>query len=242
MVKAEALVRWAHPARGALSPAEFVPLAEETGLVTDLGRLMLRLAVAQLAAWDAATPPGTPPMAVAVNVSGHHLDGGTLVADVRAALAAGDVAPERLTLELTESVAMRHPERVLPMLAELSAIGVGLAIDDFGTGYSSLSYLHRFPVDLLKIDRSFVEGLGRDRHADALARGIVALADALALRTVAEGVETEVQHARLRALGCTFGQGWLYGRPTPGAALRPGAVLVAPAAAGAQGPPLRATA
>ena len=220
VVKAEALVRWAHPARGPISPAEFVPMAEEQGLVADLGRFMLRSACRQLRAWDAAAAGRTATVGnVAVNVSGHHLEQGTLVHDVHAALAEAGVAPERLTIELTESVAMRDPERVLPMLHELAAVGVRLAIDDFGTGYSSLAYLHRFPVHVLKIDKSFVDRLTEEPRGDVLARAMVGLADALGLQTVAEGVETEAQHAQLLALGCPLGQGWLYGRPSPGALL-----------------------
>jgi EAL domain-containing protein (putative c-di-GMP-specific phosphodiesterase class I) len=216
VVKAEALARWTHPTRGPIPPAVFVPLAEESGLVDDLGALMLRLACGQLREWP-------PEVGVTVNVSGRQVDHGTLTAAVHAALAESGADARRLTLELTESVAMRQPERLLPVLAELAADGVTLAIDDFGTGYSSLSYLHRFPVSVLKIDKSFVDGLapGEDRQAETLARTIVTMARSLGLRTVAEGIETESQRDVLRALGCDFGQGYLFGRPGEASAIAP---------------------
>ncbi|MGZ8458763.1 MAG: putative bifunctional diguanylate cyclase/phosphodiesterase [Gemmatirosa sp.] len=221
VLKAEALARWTHPTRGPISPAVFIPLAEETGLVDDLGALMLHQGCAQLRAWQLAHGTSDEGIGVTVNVSGRQIDRGTLVAAVRDALATSGADAHGLTLELTESVAMREPERLLQVLSELAGMGVKLAIDDFGTGYSSLSYLHRFPVDVLKIDKSFVDGVADEAngHARTLIRTIVNVAASLGLQTVAEGIETEAQRDALRALGCHFGQGWLFGRPGPGAAI-----------------------
>ena len=220
VVKAEALARWTHATRGAISPGAFIPLAEEMGLVDDLGALMLRLGCAQLRAWQDAAGAGEA-VGVTVNVSGRQIDRGTVVPAVRAALAESGADPAGLTLELTESVAMRQPERVLDVLSELAAMGVELAIDDFGTGYSSLAYLHRFPVHVLKIDKRFVDGLGGadDAQARTLVRTIVSVAASLGLRTVAEGVETAAQRDALLSLGCALGQGYLFGRPGPGEAV-----------------------
>ncbi|CAA9339079.1 MAG: diguanylate cyclase/phosphodiesterase (GGDEF & EAL domains) with PAS/PAC sensor(s), partial [uncultured Gemmatimonadaceae bacterium] len=224
----EALVRWRHPARGLVAPGQFIPLAEETGLVVELGRWVLRAACAQLAAWDAALGAGAAP-GVSVNVSGRQLDDPAFVGDVAAALADAALAPGRLTLEVTESVLMREPDVTLARLHALKALGVSLAVDDFGTGYSSLSYLQRFPVDALKIDKSFVDGVARGGSDAALARTIIALAEMLRIRSVAEGIEREDQRAQLAALGCQVGQGYLFARP-----LAPDEVVsaVAPAAAG----------
>jgi diguanylate cyclase (GGDEF)-like protein/PAS domain S-box-containing protein len=227
VLKAEALARWTHPTRGPISPGVFIPLAEETGVIDELGSAMLGHACRQLRAWQHAAhaASGTAargPIGVTVNVSGRQVDRGGLVAAVRAALAESGADPTGLTLELTESVAMRDPERLLRVLDELAAEGVALAIDDFGTGYSSLSYLHRFPVDVLKIDRSFVAELdampARPQGA-TLVRTIVSVAAALGLQTVAEGVETTAQRDALLALGCDLGQGYLFGRPAPADAL-----------------------
>jgi diguanylate cyclase (GGDEF)-like protein/PAS domain S-box-containing protein len=227
VVKAEALARWTHPTRGVVSPGVFIPLAEETGMIDELGALMLRHACRQLGAWQRAGgagpgAPAAPALGVTVNVSGQQVDNGTLVAAVRAALDESGADAAGLTLELTESVAMRQPERLLAMLEELAASGVTLAIDDFGTGYSSLSYLHRFPVDVLKIDKSFVDRLGeepREAHAETLVRTIVSIARSLGLQTVAEGVESLAQRDALVALGCDLGQGYAFGRPGAAAAL-----------------------
>jgi diguanylate cyclase (GGDEF)-like protein/PAS domain S-box-containing protein len=223
IVKYEALARWTHPRRGPISPGVFIPLAEETGLVDALGAHMLMLGCAQLRRWqDAARrgcgPAGADPVGVTVNVSGRQLDRGTVRAAVRAALEATGAESHGLTLELTESVAMRDPARVLEALSELAAMGVTAALDDFGTGYSSLAYLQRYPLSVLKIDKSFVDGLEADTtdpHAPALVRTVVQLARALGLRTVAEGVETARQRDALLALGCDLGQGYHFGKPAP---------------------------
>ncbi len=224
VVKVEALARWTHPARGHVSPGVFIPVAEETGLIEELGTFMLRAGCAQLRAWaDAARATGTTPIGVTVNVSGRQIERGTLVETVREVLAETGADPAALTLEITESVAMRDPSRVLEVLNALTALGVKLAIDDFGTGYSSLSYLQRFPLDALKIDKSFVDGLALGGAAGAqaagLVRAVVQMAAALGLQTVAEGVETAAQHEALRALGCDLAQGYLFGRPGAAAAV-----------------------
>ena len=230
VVKAEALARWTHPRRGAVSPGVFIPVAEDMGLVDALGAHMLQLGCAQLRRWQdearaGVGPNGRVPVGVTVNVSGRQLDRGTVKGAVRAALAGSGADPAGLTLELTESVAMRDPARVLEALRELAAVGVCWALDDFGTGYSSLAYLHRYPLSVLKIDKSFVDGLDGarpDPHAAALVRTVVQLGRALGMQTVAEGVETAAQRAALVALGCDLGQGYLFGRPGPAAALAAG--------------------
>ena len=218
VAKFEALLRWHHPQRGPVSPAQFVPVAEEMGLIVPLGRWVLEAACRQMRVWDDALPPPTPYGAspavhLTVNVSGRQLDDAGLVADVAVALAASAIAPERLTLEVTETALMRDTDRTLAALHALKALGVRLAIDDFGTGYSSLAYLQRFPVDMLKIDKSFVDGVAHGGPDAALARTVVALGQTLGLRTVAEGIETEAQRAALAALGCPLGQGYLFARP-----------------------------
>ena len=223
-VKVEALARWTHPVRGSVPPGVFIPVAEETGLVEELGAFMLRAGCRQLRAWaDAAHDTGEAPIGMTVNVSGRQIERGTLVATVREVLAETGADPAGLTLELTESVAMRDPKRVLATLTALTDLGVKLAIDDFGTGYSSLSYLQRFPLDALKIDKSFVDGLALGGaagvQAAGLVRAVVQMAAALGLQTVAEGVETAAQHDALRALGCDLAQGYHFGRPGTAAAV-----------------------
>jgi diguanylate cyclase (GGDEF)-like protein len=212
----EALVRWQHPARGMLGPAAFIQAAEDTGLIVPLGAWVLREACRQLRAWQRAYGPDAPP-AVTVNLSGRQLhgegSGERLAAEVRAALDASGLAPAALVLEITESTAMQHTEANLAALAALKALGVKLAIDDFGTGYSSLAYLERFPLDVLKIDKSFVDHVTAGGKGLVLARAIIALGDALGLRTVAEGIERPEQAEALRALGCHLGQGYLFARP-----------------------------
>jgi EAL domain-containing protein (putative c-di-GMP-specific phosphodiesterase class I) len=207
---AEALLRWEHPTRGPVPPAEFIPRAERTGVIGAIGRWVVHAACREAATW----PPGAAgPRTVAVNVSARQLADPRLVDDVADALAAARLPAERLLLEITETTLAENTEATLARLHALKALGVRLAIDDFGTGYSSLAYLQRFPVDVLKIDKAFVDGVARDASDAAIARAVVALGQALGLRTVAEGIEEAAQYDALRALGCGYGQGYLFARP-----------------------------
>ena len=208
----EALVRWEHPERGLLAPQAFVPLAEETGLIVPLGAWVLRNACRQAAAWRAASPL-TASTAISVNVSAHQLAEPSLLETVAQVLDETGLDPDALWLEITETALMADAEGARRTLVELRNLGVHLAIDDFGTGYSSLAYLRRFPVEVLKVDRSFVERLGTDAEDEAVVRLIVHLAGALGLSVVAEGVETAAQLHRLRHLGCDRVQGYLYSPP-----------------------------
>jgi diguanylate cyclase (GGDEF)-like protein len=215
LASVEALVRWPHPQRGLIPPMQFVPVAEETGQVVALGRWVLGAACEQLRRWRAA---GVAVPRVAVNVSALQLEAG-FADEVLAVVQQHGLQPSDLELELTESLFAGDADEVGALLAPLRAAGVQLALDDFGTGFSSLSALHRLPIDVLKIDRSFVCDLGSRDSADAVARSIVALARALGKRVVAEGVETEAQHQLLLALGSDELQGYLYSRPLPAPAL-----------------------
>ncbi|WP_284351498.1 putative bifunctional diguanylate cyclase/phosphodiesterase [Roseisolibacter agri] len=217
VVGVEALVRWTHPVRGALSPATFIPIAETSGLIVPLGAWVLREACREGARWARSRPRGrgVPPLTLTVNLSGRQLQAPGLVEDVAAALAESGLDPASLVLEITETVIMQQTEANLVTLHALKALGIRLAIDDFGTGYSSLSYLQRFPIDILKIDKSFVDGLSRGGSDAALARTIIALGDTLALRCIAEGVEDDAQRTHLQALGCDYAQGFLFARPLP---------------------------
>jgi ammonium transporter, Amt family len=203
----EALIRWHHPKLGLISPAEFIPAAEETGMIVDLGRLILGQACIQATEWNRRRPD---PLSISVNVSGLQLLPG-FADEVRRMLKNTGLERARLTLELTESILVK-PERAGAILMELRELGVGLAIDNFGTGYSSLSYLRQFPATSVKIDRSFVSRL--DGNGDSgLVRSIIAIGKTLGLTTVAEGVETVEQLEALRELGCDRAQGFLFGRP-----------------------------
>ncbi|HEU4426037.1 MAG TPA: EAL domain-containing protein [Pilimelia sp.] len=209
---AEALVRWDHPERGAVPPVDFIPLAEETGLVVPIGRHVLATACAAAAAWP-CPPDGSPPPHVSVNVSARQLLDPSLVADVRGTLAATGLDPGRLILEITEGTVVSDNSGVVESLRQLRDMGVKLALDDFGTGYSSLSYLRMFPTDILKIDRSFVDGLVLGWQGAAFIRTIVRLTETLSMIAVAEGVESEEQAAALRRVGCRLGQGYLFAQP-----------------------------
>ncbi len=197
----EALVRWRHPRRGMVAPLDFIGLAEETGLILPIGRWVLSAACRQAKVWQERFP-SDPPLEMGVNVSARQFAHPELVAEVSGVLEETGLNPRSLVLEITESAVMGDAERNVATLQELKNLGVNLAVDDFGTGYSSLSYLHRFPVDMLKIDRSFVDGLGQESEDTAIVRSVIGLAHALRLQVVAEGVETDEQAQELRALGC----------------------------------------
>ena len=212
VVGVEALVRWQHPQRGTLAPSAFIPLAEETGSIGAIGQRVLALACAQLAVWRACAPPDLVPW-LSVNVSGRQLETDTFFDDVAAVLRETQISPDQLTLEVTESTLMRRTAETAARAHALRALGVRLGIDDFGTGYSSLAQLQRLPIDVLKLDKSFVDGVATNAGDTEIARAILALGGALGLRTVAEGIETPAQYARLRELGCAFGQGFLFAPP-----------------------------
>ncbi|MBX6342555.1 MAG: EAL domain-containing protein, partial [Thermomicrobiaceae bacterium] len=214
IVEVEALVRWQHPERGLLPPADFIPLAEETGLIVPIGQWVLTEAARQVRAWQLAHPT-EPPLVLAVNLSVRQFQQPDLVDDIARILAQEGLPPTSLKLELTESAALRDEAQAVATLQALRALGVHLAFDDFGTGYSAVSYLRRFPVDTLKIDRSFVDGLGVDPDDTAIVRGVVAFAKMLNLRVTAEGVETAEQLGELRTVGCDCGQGYYIARPLP---------------------------
>jgi diguanylate cyclase (GGDEF)-like protein len=204
----EALVRWHHPERGMVSPAEFIPIAEETGLINEIGEWVLSTACADATSW----PNG---IRLAVNVSPVQFKSATLALKVTAALAASGLSASRLELEITEAVLIRDDDTALAILHQLRAIGVRIALDDFGTGYSSLSYLQRFPFDKIKIDRAFVVGLAEGDGSSSIVQAVVNIAGARRMTTTAEGVETETQRQMLRALGCSEMQGYLFSPPKP---------------------------
>ncbi|PKO60030.1 MAG: sensor domain-containing diguanylate cyclase [Betaproteobacteria bacterium HGW-Betaproteobacteria-13] len=215
----EALVRWQHPELGLVSPGRFIPLAEEMGIIGEIGEWVLNEACRQMVAWDTE---GFEVPLIAVNLSARQIDRDQIVQITDSALRRSGLAADRLELEVTESMIMREPERALGVLEGLRALGVALAIDDFGTGYSSLAYLRRLPLNRLKVDQSFVNDIGCDANGEAIIRAVIALARNLGLRTVAEGVETQSQSEFLRTEGCDIGQGYLYDRPLPAASLRAG--------------------
>jgi diguanylate cyclase (GGDEF)-like protein len=215
----EALVRWEHPTRGLLPPSEFIEVAEESGLIRTLGAWILEEAVGQAVRWQREDPDAAP-VEMAVNLSARQLADPALVDVVTAALARHGLDPSLLVLEITETALMGDPEAALGALTALRALGVGLAVDDFGTGYSSLTYLKQFPIDELKIDRSFVAGLGTDPGDTAIVASCIQLARALGLRAVAEGVETVTQRLALLDLDCDLAQGYHYARPLTAEALR----------------------
>jgi EAL domain-containing protein (putative c-di-GMP-specific phosphodiesterase class I) len=212
ITRVEALVRWDHPVKGLLPPPAFISLAEEQGLIGPIGNWVLLQACLQARRWQDQFPDA-PPLSVHVNLSGRQLEEQRLVGEVAQALETSRLSPRQLTLEITESVLVSDVEAMSTRLRELKGLGVLLAIDDFGTGYSSLSYLRRFPIDMLKIDKAFVDGIGKGREDTALAHAIVKLSHTLQLHTVAEGIEQAEQAAHLASLGCQDGQGFLFARP-----------------------------
>jgi EAL domain-containing protein (putative c-di-GMP-specific phosphodiesterase class I) len=216
----EALVRWQHPERGLVPPLDFIPLAEQTGLIVPIGRFVLREACRQMRAWHDAYPTD-PPMTVSVNLSARELDEAGLVPSVRAALEESGLDPAHLVLEITESLLLVDLPATLRALLALRALGVRLAVDDFGTGYSSLAYLENLPVDILKIDKSFVDRIGKspDSGPDdgpaspVMVSAISQLGHALHLQLVAEGIEQQEQVSTLQELACEYGQGYFFARP-----------------------------
>jgi diguanylate cyclase (GGDEF)-like protein/PAS domain S-box-containing protein len=213
----EALVRWQHPTRGLLPPASFIEIAEQTGLIVPLGKWVLEEGCRQMAAWHAEVLT-IPPMSLSVNLSPREFQSPNLVDEVARILLATGLPAGCLKLEITEGIVMRDVEATITTLWRLKQLGIRIAIDDFGTGYSSLGYLKRLPVDVLKIDRSFVSGLGRNSEDAAIVRAIIAMAKSLGLAVTGEGVETEEQADLLGAWGCDRGQGYYYGKPLDGAA------------------------
>jgi diguanylate cyclase (GGDEF)-like protein len=205
----EALIRWNSPTRGTVQPDDFIPLLEETGLITQIGKWVLEEACAQGAAWRAAGHK----IGMAVNVSARQLDTDQLIDDIESALSHSGLAPEALTIEITETTLMRNADETARRLTTIKGLGVRIAIDDFGTGYSSLAHLQKFPVDALKIDRSFISGLTNKGEGEALIHTLVQLGKALSIETLAEGIEQTQELSLLRDERCDSGQGFLFARP-----------------------------
>jgi EAL domain-containing protein (putative c-di-GMP-specific phosphodiesterase class I) len=214
----ETLIRWRHPQLGTVPPGSFIPLAEETGLIVPIGEWVLREAARQNRMWQSE---GLPPVHVSVNIASLHFRQGELTKSVATALQESGLDPAFLELEVTESMLMHSVEGTLKTLSTLKEMGVRVAIDDFGTGYSSLSYLKRFPLDTLKIDRSFIKDLPSDAEDAAISKAIIGMAHSLKLSVVAEGVETTEQLAFLQQHGCDLIQGFLFSRPVPAAEIPP---------------------
>jgi diguanylate cyclase (GGDEF)-like protein/PAS domain S-box-containing protein len=212
VIEVEALVRWQHPTRGLLAPGEFISIAEETGLIIQLGQWVLEAACRQVALWQVQFP-AFPALMLSVNLSPLQFQQITLVSDIQRTLKETGLAPANLTLEITEGTIMRDVDTTIATLWQLKEMGIHLAIDDFGTGYSSLAYLKRLPLDVLKIDRSFVSGIGRDQEDTAITRAIISLAKSLRLSITGEGIETPEQVALLQDWACDRGQGYLFARP-----------------------------
>jgi EAL domain-containing protein (putative c-di-GMP-specific phosphodiesterase class I) len=210
LVGVEALVRWHHPSEGLVGPDTFIPIAEATGLIVPLGRWIIRQAVRQLSQWHTDNPD-TAHLRMSINVSGRQFQQAGLVEEVTEVLAETGVDPAMIVLEITESMLMQDVDQTATTLQALRDLGVRVAVDDFGTGYSSLSYLKRFPVDILKVDRSFVGG--HNAGDTTLADAVLGLGRALQLQTVAEGIETDTQWSTMRDLGYDYGQGYLFARP-----------------------------
>jgi EAL domain-containing protein (putative c-di-GMP-specific phosphodiesterase class I) len=206
----EALLRWNNPELGSVSPMQFIPVAEESGLIVPIGRWVLKTACEQNVAWQRE---GLRPICMAVNLSPRQFADPDLLKDIGATLAETGMAPEHLELEITESMVMHNTERAVTLLAAIKEMGARLAIDDFGTGYSSLAQLKRFPIDTLKVDRSFIREIPKDSEDRAITEAIIAMGKSLSLTIVAEGVETEEQQAFLRAHACDEMQGYYFSKP-----------------------------
>ena len=214
LVGFEALVRWNHPQRGLVPPNEFIPISESTGLIIPMTVQILHSACDQIVKWQKEVNSETP-LSVAVNLSGKHFGHPALVEQITTVINETGIAPSSLKLELTESAVMDNAEAAIQMLKQIKETGVQVSIDDFGTGYSSLSYLHRFPIDQLKVDRSFVSAMEENTENGEIVRTVIALAKALGLKVVAEGIESIHQFHQLRILGCEYGQGFLFSKPLP---------------------------
>lgn len=237
VVSAEALLRWKHPDRGLVSPAIVVPLAEQTGLIDEIGRWVLEQACRDRHRWHRTS--GHDNLQVSVNVSANQMMGPDFCATVDAVLRETETEPGDVTLEITESVFIEDSRRALVVLRDLKHLGVTLALDDFGTGYSSLSYLQHFPVDVVKIDKTFVDNLGQNPTTSAIVRAVVDHAHALGMTMVAEGVETSEQYEEVRAVGCESCQGYYFARPMSADALH-GFIIDTAAGAGFFLPPASA--
>ncbi len=212
IVGAEALIRWQHPQKGLIPPGDFIPLAEETGLIVPIGKWVIETACTQAKVWQSM---GLPMMRVAVNLSGIQFTDSNIVETVRTALTTSELDPTRFEVELTETIMMRQIQKTIATVAELKRLGIRITMDDFGTGYSSLSYLKHFDFDTLKVDRSFVKDITTDTNSSAIVEAIIAMAHVLDISTLAEGVETPEQSAVLQRLGCDEVQGFLFGKPVP---------------------------
>jgi EAL domain-containing protein (putative c-di-GMP-specific phosphodiesterase class I) len=210
----EALVRWSHPSRGLIAPERFIPLAEESGLIVPIGRWVLEQALRQITAWDRRHRRARD-VSISVNVSTVQLTAPGLISDVQNAIERSGIAPSRVVLEITEGSLAKDPERTIEVLERLRELGLRIAIDDFGTGYASLSHLQRLPVDILKVDKSFVAALSNGGKSRDLLQAILGVGQALSLAVVAEGIEAQSQMTVLQEMGCEMAQGFLVGKPSP---------------------------
>lgn len=220
LVGFEALVRWNHPRRGLISPSEFIPVAESTGLIAPMSIQLLRNACTQLATWGAAHNWHESKI-MSVNLSVANITDPNIINEIKSVIDDTGIRPSSLKIEITESAVMGDGENAIELLERIKSTGISLSIDDFGTGYSNLSYLHKFPIDYLKIDRSFVSAMDNGGENEEIVKTIIALAKALRLAVIAEGIETKEQFQKLREFGCEFGQGYYFSRPLPVSAIEP---------------------
>ena len=210
----ESLIRWNHPTRGLVPPTEFIPVSEQTGFIIPLTLWVLRTSCRQMVEWQRKNPANKN-LVISINISGKHFAQKNLVEQIKRILFETGIEPSCVKLELTESAVMENAESVISMMKQIRDLGIQLSIDDFGTGYSSLSYLHRFPINTLKVDRSFVNTMEDGTENGEIVRTVIALAKTLRLDVIAEGIETIHQLHQLRILGCEYGQGYLFSRPVP---------------------------